>query len=188
MASSLGDDPLNPPLPSELSQGAGLNEISTFFPSSDPQVYEFHDEGVTIQTRDDIEYPPPPLYTKRASQPPVYAPGASQQAEDIAEASQQAEEIIDAQYNAVPPSAIYDSFKDLFSFLQTFHRHNGTALRTKKSANPQVINSTKVQTYRTLVCNRTGTQASRSTRIRRSSTQQTGYLYKITATAKKSAN
>lgn len=215
MDSFLGDDPLDPPLSSELLHGAGLDEIRTFFPSDAPaaevdfdvdefddlewpQLHEFDDDMVLPRPRDEIEESPPPPYTERPSQPPAYATAAlprveeiteaSPQAEEITEVSPQAEEAAEHQFPVPPPSALYDSFDELLAFLQTFHRDNGAALRTERSSNPQTINGERVLTYRALVCDRAGSQASRSTGIRRSSTQQTGCLYKITATAKKSAN
>jgi hypothetical protein len=125
----------------------------------------------------------------------MYAVEAPPQVEETEEALPQVEETAETAESASepvipspPPSELYDTFDDLIDFLQTFHRESGAALRTDRSSNPQIINGERVLTYRALVCDRAGSQSSRSTRIRRSSTQQTGCLYKITATANKSAN
>jgi hypothetical protein len=167
-----------------------------------PSFHQFNDEDdrdLAIMPRDETPSPPPP-YSERASMPPPsYATEASQRPPKVIELSNKATEVIELSDEAIeqppehhfpvpPPSALYNSFNKLFMFLQTFHRGNGLALRTKRSSNPQVINGERVLTYRALICNRAGSQASSSTGLRRSSTQRMGYPYKITASATKQAN
>ncbi|RFU71828.1 transposase [Trichoderma arundinaceum] len=156
MNSFLGNDPLDPPLSSELLHGASLDEIRAFFPSDAPapaeapaaevdfdddefddlewpQLHEFDDDMVLPRPRDEIEESPPPPYTERPSQPPAYATAALPRVEEITEASPQAEEAAEHQFPVPPPSALYDSFDELLAFLQTFHRDNGAAIRTGRS-------------------------------------------------------
>jgi hypothetical protein len=192
--------PIDPPLGGAGTAGTAeaAEAAENFFNEVNFNIIEwpaFHqfddkdDRDLAIMPRDETPSPPPP-YSERASMPPpLYAAAASQRPPEVIELSDKATEQPPEHYFPnPPPSALYNSFNELFVFLQTFHRKNGLALRTERSSNPQVINRERVLTYRALICDRASSQASSSTGIQRSSTQRMGYPYKITASATRRAN
>lgn len=88
----------------------------------------------------------------------------------------------------LPVSVTYDSFEDLFSFLQSFYRDNGAALVKKSSAKKKEVNGEVIPTYITLICDRGGLRPSESTGLRQSSMHKTGCEFKITAKTSQKAN
>ena len=71
-----------------------------------------------------------------------------------------------------PTSAMYDSYNELYTFLQQFHRRNGAALAVRRSGSPQMVNGKMTYCYITLGCDRGEKRASRSVGVRKSSTQR----------------
>lgn len=105
--------------------------------------------------------------------------------------SDSAESLEQPEYSEIPPpppSALYSSFEDLFSFLQTFHRKNGAALVKKSSSAKREVNGVMINTYVALVCDRGAARASAATGQRKSSTQKVNCPFSITATATKKSN
>ncbi|KAM0265397.1 hypothetical protein ACHAQJ_000239 [Trichoderma viride] len=58
-----------------------------------------------------------------------------------------------------PLSEMYDSFDELMSFLQAFHRENGAPIRIKRNSDHQIANGERIPTYYTLGCDRSGHKA-----------------------------
>lgn len=158
---------LTAPPSSELSQGAGLDEICGFYGESQESQRDAdeEEENAIILQEDDL-------------------PALS----GVEEVIETAESAPAPQFPALPPSAMYNSFNDLMDFLQAFHRENGAAIRIKRSSNPREINGETIPTYYALLCDRAGSQTSTSVGIRRSSTQRVDCPYKITASATKRTN
>lgn len=50
-------------------------------------------------------------------------------------------------FQVSPPSAMYDSFEELLTFLQVSHRDGWADLCTERSSNPQIITGNKFLTY-----------------------------------------
>jgi hypothetical protein len=80
-----------------------------------------------------------------------------------------------------PPSPTFESFDELFMFLQDFYGRNGGALVKHRCGPKRKINGAMIYTHRTLVCDRFGMRPSESARMRRTATQKTNCQFKITA-------
>ncbi|KAG6307101.1 hypothetical protein E4U45_005602 [Claviceps purpurea] len=81
----------------------------------------------------------------------------------------------------LPPSELYDSFDDLFNFLQGWARSNGVAFVKKSASNPREINGTKIAAHRLLLCDRGPGRPSRSRGLRRIPSQKADCPIRITA-------
>lgn len=88
----------------------------------------------------------------------------------------------------LPPSATFDSFNELYAFLQTFHRENGAAIVKRNSWGKRIVNGqAQVMNY-ILICDRGRSRASKSVGLRNASTQKIDCPVKITASMKESSN
>ncbi|KAG6044117.1 hypothetical protein E4U39_003696 [Claviceps sp. Clav50 group G5] len=81
----------------------------------------------------------------------------------------------------LPPSELYDSFDDLFNFLQAWARSNGVAFVKKSSSNPREINGTKMAAHRLLLCDRGPGRPSTGRGLRRIPSQKADCPIRITA-------
>ncbi|KAG6293124.1 hypothetical protein E4U09_003121 [Claviceps aff. purpurea] len=81
----------------------------------------------------------------------------------------------------LPPSELYDSFDDLFNFLQAWARSNGVYFVKKSSSNPRVINGKKIAAHRLVLCDRGPGRPSTGRGLRRIPSQKAGCPVRITA-------
>ncbi|KAG6081175.1 hypothetical protein E4U16_007727 [Claviceps sp. LM84 group G4] len=81
----------------------------------------------------------------------------------------------------LPPSELYDSFDDLFNFLQAWARSNGVAFVKKSSSNPREINGTKMAAHRLILCDRGPGRPSTGRGLRRVPSQKADCPIRITA-------
>lgn len=88
----------------------------------------------------------------------------------------------------LPPSVLYDSFDDLFNFLQAWARSNGVGFVKKAASNRREINGTKIPTYWLLLCDRGPARPSESRGHRQTSTQKVDCPVQISASATQKNN
>ncbi|KAG6111801.1 hypothetical protein E4U14_002279 [Claviceps sp. LM454 group G7] len=88
----------------------------------------------------------------------------------------------------LPPSELYDSYDDLYNFLQAWARSNGVYFVKKSSSHPREINGTIIATRRLLLCDRGPGRPSRSRGLRRIPSQKEGCPIRITASVTKRNN
>ncbi|KAG5954640.1 hypothetical protein E4U56_007743, partial [Claviceps arundinis] len=81
----------------------------------------------------------------------------------------------------LPPSVLYDSFDDLYNFVQAWARSNGVAFVKKSASNPREINGTIIATHRLLLCDRGPGRPSASRGLRRIPSQKEDCPIRITA-------
>ncbi|KAG6232689.1 hypothetical protein E4U26_004366 [Claviceps purpurea] len=81
----------------------------------------------------------------------------------------------------LPPSELYDSFDDLFNFLQAWAQSNGVYFVKKSSSNPRVINGKKIAAHRLVLCDRGPGRPSTGRGLRRIPSQKAGCPVRITA-------
>ncbi|PHH90039.1 hypothetical protein CDD83_4665 [Cordyceps sp. RAO-2017] len=87
-----------------------------------------------------------------------------------------------------PPSPLFDSFEELYDFIQGFHRDNGAALVKKSSSRKRDIRGQTMPGHYVLVCDRGPRRASESAGIRKTSTQKLDCPVKITASTTKATD
>lgn len=94
----------------------------------------------------------------------------------------------DTEIPPIPPSVMYNSFDDLFNFLQSWARANGAAFVKKSGSNRREFNGTKIATHWLLLCDRGGSRPSRGLGHRQTSTQKTDCPVRVCASATKRNN
>ncbi|KAG5963732.1 hypothetical protein E4U57_005934 [Claviceps arundinis] len=88
----------------------------------------------------------------------------------------------------LPPSELYDSFDDLYNFLQAWARSNGVYFVKKSSSDPREINGTIIAARRLLLCDRGPGRPSQGRGLRRIPSQKEGCPIRITASVTKRNN
>ncbi|KAF4587749.1 transposase [Ophiocordyceps camponoti-floridani] len=82
-----------------------------------------------------------------------------------------------------PPSPLFDTFEELYNFLQGFHRDHGAAIIRCASRGRHDFNGQTGPTEISYRCDRGGKPITTSVGLRKSATKRTGCPYRVTAKA-----
>lgn len=85
----------------------------------------------------------------------------------------------------LPPSPTFESFDELYEYLQRFCRENGAALVKSSSGGKRMINGKMISTHVILVCDRGRRRPSQATGLRSCSTTKNDCRFKVTAKTSK---
>lgn len=81
----------------------------------------------------------------------------------------------------LPPSPVFESFDQIYDYLQGFYRENGAALVKRSSGGKRMINGNFIPTHIILGCDRGRGRPSKSLGLRSSSTTKINCPFKVTA-------
>ncbi|KYK55510.1 hypothetical protein DCS_07473 [Drechmeria coniospora] len=85
-----------------------------------------------------------------------------------------------------PPSSVFDTYEEMYSFLQTFHRDNGAAIVKRSTGGKKHdFGNGKQYSYIVFICDRGERRPSKSVGIRKVASQRIGCSYSIVASATK---
>lgn len=87
-----------------------------------------------------------------------------------------------------PPPQEFDSFEDLYNFLQSFYRDNGAALVKKNAGNYIEVDGRRFPTRYSLVCDRGASRPPRGEGVRKTATSKVDCQFKLTASATRKSN